>query len=63
MEDIKKLMEEMNNKISTITKDMKIMKSDLTQTFIHNFDKLNKKEEVKEEVKEENKEEIKLEDF
>lgn len=62
MEDIKKLMEEMNNKISTITKDMEIMKSDLTQTFIHNFDKLNK-EEVKEEVKEENKEEIKLEDF
>ena len=61
-EEVKKLISDLENKISCLEKGIEGLKSDLTQTFTHNFDKLiNKQEEAKEEPKEETKEI--LEDF
>ena len=59
----KKLISDLENKISGLEKGIEGLKSDLTQTFTHNFDKLiNKQEEAKvDEPKEETKEI--LEDF
>ena len=62
-EEIKKLVVDLENKLSNLEKGIEGLKSDLTQTFTHNFDKLiNKQEEAKvDEPKEETKEI--LEDF
>ena len=63
-EDLKKLINDLENKITNIEKGIEGLKGDLTQTFTHNFDKLiNKQEEQKQE--EQPKEETKeiLEDF
>ena len=62
-EEVKKLISDLENKISGLAKGIEGLKSDLTQTFTHNFDKLiNKQEEAKvDEPKEETKEI--LEDF
>ena len=62
-EEIKKLVVDLENKISGLEKGIEGLKSDLTQTFTHNFDKLiNKQEEAKEEQPKEEQKEI-LEDF
>ena len=62
-EDIKKLINDLENKISGLEKGIEGLKSDLTQTFTHNFDKLiNKQEETKTEQPKEEQKEI-LEDF
>ena len=61
-EEVKKLISDLENKISGLEKGIEGLKSDLTQTFTHNFDKLiNKQEEAKEDQPKE--EEKKLEDF
>ena len=62
-EEVKKLFSDLENKISGLEKGIEGLKSDLTQTFTHNFDKLiNKQEEAKEEQPKEEQKEI-LEDF
>ena len=62
-EDIKKLITDLENKITGLEKGIEGIKSDLTQTFTHNFDKLiNKQEETKQEEPKEEQKEI-LEDF
>lgn len=62
-EEVKKLISDLENKISGLEKGIEGLKGDLTQTFIHNFDKLiNKQEEAKEEQPKEEQKEI-LEDF
>lgn len=62
-EEVKKLISDLENKISGLEKGIEGLKSDLTQTFTHNFDKLiNKQEEAKEEQPKEEQKEI-LEDF
>ena len=62
-EEIKKLVVDLENKISNLEKGIEGLKSDLTQTFTHNFDKLiNKQEETKTEQPKEEQKEI-LEDF
>lgn len=62
-EEVKKLISDLENKISGLEKGIEGLKSDLTQTFTHNFDKLiNKQEEVKEDQPKEEAKEI-LEDF
>ena len=62
-EELKKLISDLENKISGLEKGIEGLKSDLTQTFTHNFDKLiNKQEEAKEEQPKEEQKEI-LEDF
>ena len=62
-EEVKKLISDLENKISGLAKGIEGLKSDLTQTFTHNFDKLiNKQEEAKEEQPKEETKEI-LEDF
>lgn len=62
-EDLKKLITDLENKISGLEKGIEGLKSDLTQTFTHNFDKLiNKQEETKQEEPKEEQKEI-LEDF
>lgn len=62
-EDLKKLINDLENKISGLEKGIEGLKSDLTQTFTHNFDKLiNKQEETKTEQPKEEQKEI-LEDF
>ena len=68
MEDLKKKLEEIENKINQLSegykKEMDLMKNDLNQSFIHNFDKMVNSNKEKEEIKEEpKKEEKKLEDF
>ena len=69
MEDLKKKLEEIENKINQLSegykKEMDLMKNDLNQSFIHNFDKMINSNKEKEEIKEEPKKEekIKLEDF
>ena len=63
-EEVKKLISDLENKISGLEKGIEGLKTDLTQTFTHNFDKLiNKQEEAKQE--DQPKEEAKeiLEDF
>lgn len=62
-EEVKKLISDLENKISGLEKGIEGLKSDLTQTFTHNFDKLiNKQEEAKEDQPKEETKEI-LEDF
>ena len=62
-EEVKKLISDLENKISGLEKGIEGLKSDLTQTFTHNFDKLiNKQEEAKTEQPKEEQKEI-LEDF
>lgn len=62
-EEVKKLISDLENKISGLEKGIEGLKSDLTQTFTHNFDKLiNKQEETKTEQPKEEQKEI-LEDF
>ena len=62
-EEVKKLISDLENKISGLEKGIEGLKSDLTQTFTHNFDKLiNKQEEAKEKQPKEEQKEI-LEDF
>lgn len=62
-EEIKKLVVDLENKISNLEKGIEGLKSDLTQTFTHNFDKLIKnQEETKTEQPKEEQKEI-LEDF
>ena len=62
-EDLKKLINDLENKITNIEKGIEGLKGDLTQTFTHNFDKLiNKQEEVKQDEPKEETKEI-LEDF
>lgn len=62
-EEVKKLISDLENKISGLEKGIEGLKSDLTQTFTHNFDKLiNKQEEAKEDQPKEEQKEI-LEDF
>lgn len=62
-EEVKKLISDLENKISGLEKGIEGLKSDLTQTFTHNFDKLiNKQEETKTEQPKEEAKEI-LEDF
>ena len=62
-EEIKKLVVDLENKLSNLEKGIEGLKSDLTQTFTHNFDKLiNKQEETKTEQPKEEQKEI-LEDF
>ena len=62
-EDIKKLITDLENKINGIEKGIEGLKTDLTQTFTHNFDKLiNKQEETKQDEPKEETKEI-LEDF
>ena len=39
-EEVKKLISDLENKISGLEKGIEGLKSDLTQTFTHNFDKL-----------------------
>ena len=68
MDDLKKKLEEIENKINQLSegykKEMDLMKNDLNQSFIHNFDKMVNSNKEKEEIKEEpKKEEKKLEDF
>ena len=68
MEDLKKKLEEIENKINQLSegykKEMDLMKNDLNQSFIHNFDKMVNSNKEKEEIKEEPKKEEKiLEDF
>ena len=62
-EEIKKLVVDLVNKITNLEKGIEGLKSDLTQTFAHNFDKLIKNQEdtKTEQPKEEKKEN--LEDF
>ena len=62
-EEIKKLVVDLENKLSNLEKGIEGLKSDLTQTFTHNFDKLikNQEETNTEQPKEEQKEI--LEDF
>ena len=62
-EEVKKLIIGLENKISGLEKGIEGLKSDLTQTFTHNFAKLiNKQEEAKEDQPKEETKEI-LEDF
>lgn len=62
-EEVKKLISDLENKISGLEKGIEGLKSDLTQTFTHNFDKLiNKQEEAKVDEPKEEQKEI-LEDF
>ena len=62
-EEIKKLVVDLENKLSNLEKGIEGLKSDLTQTFTHNFDKLIKnQEETKTEQPKEEQKEI-LEDF
>ena len=62
-EEIKKLVVDLENKITNLEKGIEGLKSDLTQTFTHNFDKLIKnQEETKTEQPKEEQKEI-LEDF
>lgn len=62
-EEVKKLISDLENKISGLEKGIEGLKTDLTQTFTHNFDKLiNKQEETKTEQPKEETKEI-LEDF
>ena len=62
-EEVKKLISDLENKISGLEKGIEGLKTDLTQTFTHNFDKLiNKQEETKTEQPKEEQKEI-LEDF
>ena len=62
-EEVKKLISDLENKISGLEKGIEGLKSDLTQTFTHNFDKLiNKQEEAKQDQPKEEQKEI-LEDF
>ena len=62
-EEVKKLISDLENKISGLEKGIEGLKSDITQTFTHNFDKLiNKQEEAKEDQPKEETKEI-LEDF
>lgn len=62
-EEIKKLVVDLENKLSNLEKGIEGLKSDLTQTFTHNFDKLIKnQEETKTEQPKEEAKEI-LEDF
>ena len=62
-EEVKKLISDLEYKISGLEKGIEGLKSDLTQTFTHNFDKLiNKQEEAKEDQPKEETKEI-LEDF
>ena len=62
-EEVKKLISDLENKISGLEKGIEGLKSDLTQTFTYNFDKLiNKQEETKTEQPKEETKEI-LEDF
>lgn len=62
-EEVKKLISDLENKISGLEKGIEGLKTDLTQTFTHNFDKLiNKQEEAKEVQPKEETKEI-LEDF
>ena len=62
-EEIKKLVVDLENKLSNLEKGIEGLKSDLTQTFTHNFDKLIKnQEETKAEQPKEEQKEI-LEDF
>lgn len=62
-EEVKKLISDLENKISGLEKGIEGLKTDLTQTFTHNFDKLiNKQEEAKVDEPKEEQKEI-LEDF
>ena len=62
-EEVKKLISDLENKISGLEKGIEGLKSDLTQTFTHNFDELiNKQEEAKVDEPKEEQKEI-LEDF
>ena len=62
-EEIKKLVVDLENKLSNLEKGIEGLKSDLTQTFTHNFDKLIKnQEETKTDQPKEEQKEI-LEDF
>ena len=62
-EEIKKLVVDLENKLANLEKGIEGLKSDLTQTFTHNFDKLIKnQEETKTEQPKEETKEI-LEDF
>ena len=62
-EEVKKLISDLENKISGLEKGIEGLKSDLTQKFTHNFDKLiNKQEEAKVDEPKEEQKEI-LEDF
>ena len=62
-EEIKKLVVDLENKLSNLEKGIEGLKSDLTQTFTHNFDKLIKnQEDTKTEQPKEEQKEI-LEDF
>lgn len=62
-EEVKKLISDLENKISGLEKGIEGLKTDLTQTFTHNFDKLiNKQEEAKVDEPKEEAKEI-LEDF
>ena len=62
-EEVKKVISDLENKISGLEKGIEGLKSDLTQTVTHKFDKLiNKQEEAKEEQPKEETKEI-LEDF
>lgn len=62
-EEVKKLISDLENKISGLEKGIEGLKTDLTQTFTHNFDKLiNKQEEAKLDEPKEEQKEI-LEDF
>ena len=68
MKWLKKKLEEIENKINQLSegykKEMDLMKNDLNQSFIHNFDKMVNSNKEKEEIKEEPKKEEKiLEDF
>lgn len=63
-EDIKKLISDLENKINNVEKGIEGLKSDLTQTFTHNFDKLiNKQEEQKQEEQPKEEQKEILEDF
>lgn len=63
-EDLKKLITDLENKITNVEKGIEGLKSDLTQTFTHNFDKLiNKQEEVKQEEQPKEEQKEILEDF
>lgn len=61
-EEVKKLISDLENKISGLEKGIEGLKSDLTQTFTHNFDKLINKQEAKVDEPKEEAKEI-LEDF
>ena len=63
-EDLKKLINDLENKITRLEKGIEGLKSDLTQTFTHNFDKLiNKQEEQKQEEQPKEEQKEILEDF